>query len=149
MDEKPQVVVLKTGKHLTEWEAENVRRKGEHAREEPADDERIADAPLVERGLAPLPDPNAAPAPTDKPDESVENSKKKAKDPHVGLSFSSSGSSSAVKSRKRKVIDTDPDFENLKASVSGKKEDDAGKAAKKAKKPKKEKKTLLSFGDDA
>lgn len=129
MDEKPQVVVLKTGKHLTEWEAENVRRK--------------------ERGLAPLPDPNAAPAPTDKPDESVEKSKKKAKDPHVGLSFSSSGSSSAVKSRKRKVIDTDPDFENLKESVSGKKEDDAGKAAKKAKKPKKEKKTLLSFGDDA
>lgn len=28
-DEKPQVVVLKQGKHLTEWEAENVRRAGE------------------------------------------------------------------------------------------------------------------------
>ena len=28
-DERPQVVVLKAGKHLTEWEAENVRRKGE------------------------------------------------------------------------------------------------------------------------
>ena len=27
-DEKPQVVVLKAGKHLTEREAENVRRKG-------------------------------------------------------------------------------------------------------------------------
>lgn len=27
-DEKPQVVVLKEGKHLTAWEAENVRRKG-------------------------------------------------------------------------------------------------------------------------
>ena len=27
-DEKPQVVVLKQGKHLTEWEAENVRRAG-------------------------------------------------------------------------------------------------------------------------
>jgi hypothetical protein len=27
-DEKPQVVVLKEGKHLTEREAENVRRKG-------------------------------------------------------------------------------------------------------------------------
>ena len=27
-DEKPQVVVLKEGKHLTEREAENERRKG-------------------------------------------------------------------------------------------------------------------------
>ncbi|KAE9403725.1 hypothetical protein BT96DRAFT_917301, partial [Gymnopus androsaceus JB14] len=27
-DELPQVVVLKAGKHLTEWEAENVKRKG-------------------------------------------------------------------------------------------------------------------------
>lgn len=27
-DEKPQVVVLKAGKHLTEFEAENIRRKG-------------------------------------------------------------------------------------------------------------------------
>lgn len=27
-DEKPQVVVLKEGKHLTEREAENIRRKG-------------------------------------------------------------------------------------------------------------------------
>lgn len=30
-DEKPQVVVLKAGKHLTEREAENIRRKGEVA----------------------------------------------------------------------------------------------------------------------
>jgi hypothetical protein len=28
VDERPQVVVLKKGKHLTEWEAENERRKG-------------------------------------------------------------------------------------------------------------------------
>ena len=28
-DEKPQVVVLKAGKHLTEREAENVRRQGQ------------------------------------------------------------------------------------------------------------------------
>lgn len=28
-DEKPQVVVLKAGKHLTEREAENIRRKGQ------------------------------------------------------------------------------------------------------------------------
>ena len=88
------------------------------------------------------------PESTDKPDESTEKSKK-PKDPHMGLSFSSSGSSSAIKSRKRKVIETDPDFENLKASVSGKKDNDVAKAGKKAKKPKKEKKTLLSFGDDA
>jgi len=27
-DEKPQVVVLKAGKHLSEFEAENIRRKG-------------------------------------------------------------------------------------------------------------------------
>lgn len=27
-DEKPQVVVLKAGKHLTEFEAENIRRAG-------------------------------------------------------------------------------------------------------------------------
>jgi len=29
VDERPQVVVLKAGKHLTEREAENIKRKGE------------------------------------------------------------------------------------------------------------------------
>ena len=29
-DEKPQVVVLREGKHLTQREAENIRRKGKH-----------------------------------------------------------------------------------------------------------------------
>ncbi|KAJ3793156.1 hypothetical protein GGU11DRAFT_732253 [Lentinula aff. detonsa] len=118
-DEKPQVVVLKAGKHLSEREAENERRK--------------------ERGLPPLPEP-------DKTDStiSLNNKSQSAKNKESkSLSFSSKSSSSTNKSSnnfnalKRKV---------LGGGVHDDEEDnDEGRDSSK----KKEKRTLLSFGDDA
>ncbi|KAF9266375.1 hypothetical protein L218DRAFT_64477 [Marasmius fiardii PR-910] len=132
-DEKPQVVVLKEGKHLTEREAENVRRK--------------------EKGLAPLPDP-------DKPSgagntESSSSSKKekegkgKSKASTPSLSFSSSAKPQLNKSFKRKVLGgDDSEGDDDRKTNSGK-----GTAKEKnqppKKKSKKSTKTLLSFGDDA
>lgn len=82
-DEKPQVVVLRQGKHLTERQAENERRK--------------------EKGLAPLPEESVA------EDDSTPNKNKRArnKEPAPTLSFSS-GSSTKPAKRKRTIIgDTD------------------------------------------
>nr|GAT48468.1 predicted protein [Mycena chlorophos] len=83
-DEKPQVVVLKEGKHLTEREAENVRRK--------------------EKGLPPLPDPDppVASSSSSKP----EDKPKKSKPPSPSLSFSTAKNGGGFKAgaAKRKAI---------------------------------------------
>ncbi|KAF9064583.1 hypothetical protein BDP27DRAFT_1367078 [Rhodocollybia butyracea] len=128
-DEKPQVVVLKAGKHLSEREAENERRK--------------------EKGLPSLPDPNH-------PDESPTTaSASKEKSTIKSLSFSSGKPSAKSKASndfnalKRKVLsggDDSDDSQSGKAAKEGKGRGDGGS---KMKKKKKQKKTLLSFGDDA
>ncbi|KAG7444834.1 uncharacterized protein BT62DRAFT_1007860 [Guyanagaster necrorhizus] len=119
-DEKPQVVVLKEGKHLTEREAENVRRQ--------------------EKGLSPLPPDSTvdtevhAVDPTPK-ESAIAKGKKSA----PSLSFSSSKAAATKSSAsKRKRIGGLED-----ASLSSK-----APSKKKAKKAAKSK-TLLSFGDDA
>ncbi|KAL0571659.1 hypothetical protein V5O48_010299 [Marasmius crinis-equi] len=126
-DEKPQVVVLREGKHLTEREAENVRRK--------------------EKGLPPLPDMKEESS-EDKESEpsSKKDAKGKTKAPAPSLSFSSAKSTSN-KSFKRKVLGGDSDDDK----DSDKKGKPAGKDKKEPpkKKSKKSTKTLLSFGDDA
>ncbi|KAG5636182.1 hypothetical protein H0H81_008888 [Sphagnurus paluster] len=117
-DEKPQVVVLREGKHLTAHEAENVRRK--------------------EKGLPPLPDSaNIASSskesdPNTQPKESVKDTKS-----GTGLSFSSSKGKNKTTGNKRKAIGEIVDTRTSKISNSPIK-----------KKAKKERKTLLSFGDD-
>ncbi|KAF9048509.1 hypothetical protein BJ165DRAFT_1525956 [Panaeolus papilionaceus] len=135
-DERPQVVVLKEGKHLTAREAENMKRK--------------------EKGLPPLPD--------DAPVEETEDSSSKAGEALASgskstsasksLSFSS-GKTAFAKSNKRKAIGQ---LDGLKAELAEKTEDLKGKSDKpkgkdkkkgSSKKPKKESKTLLSFGDVA
>ncbi|KAJ3770406.1 hypothetical protein FB446DRAFT_744402 [Lentinula raphanica] len=131
-DEKPQVVVLKAGKHLTEREAENERRK--------------------ERGLPPLPDPeNHNPSSSDSPKAKSQSTKQKES---KSLSFSTKSSSSNQASSnfnalKRKVLGGG-------ALDDGEEDGEVGKGLTKKKKKtteksskKKEKKTLLSFGDDA
>jgi len=123
-DEKPQVIVLKEGKHLTEREVQNEKRKAQ--------------------GLPPLPEPSDNPnggpvSATTKP--KATNSK--------SLNFSSSGSSvvgSAARKKRKAVVDLqlqDDDFASLGDMVKGK----SSKPVKK--KPKKTDKKLLSFGDDA
>ncbi|KAG1736524.1 hypothetical protein EDB19DRAFT_1910188 [Suillus lakei] len=85
VDERPQVVVLKEGKHLTEREAENEKRK--------------------EKGLPPLPDPNKK-VENDTQDDAKSdmNSSKKQKEA-VTLSFSSSGAKAQQSNKlKRKVV---------------------------------------------
>ncbi|KAM6504116.1 protein of unknown function (DUF4604) domain containing protein [Amanita muscaria] len=132
-DEKPQVVVLKEGKHLNEREAENIRRKA--------------------KGLPPLPDPQKD-APLEaktgsKPKESSSDSKSKpSKQPPLSFSTSKSTSkqtSSAAK-RKLEVVLHSDDEDNRKLSKSSKKVANPPPANKKQKK---KNKTLLSFGDDA
>ncbi|KAG2075474.1 hypothetical protein BDR04DRAFT_1069901 [Suillus decipiens] len=117
VDERPQVVVLKEGKHLTEREAENERRK--------------------EKGLLPLPDPNKKVENDTKDDaKSVMNSsKKKQKEAAVTLSFSSSGVKAQQSNKlKRKVVgDLDGNDEGTKKAST--------------KKSKKTRKGPLSFED--
>jgi len=81
-DEKPQIVVLRPGKHLTEREAENLRREV--------------------RGLPPLPDPADS---TSNPPESETKGKapSKPKEPAPSLSFSSTKNSFKTGAAKRKA----------------------------------------------
>ncbi|KAG2337450.1 hypothetical protein BDR05DRAFT_970223 [Suillus weaverae] len=118
VDERPQVVVLKEGKHLTEREAQNEKRK--------------------EKGLPPLPDPNKTVENDTKHDakSDMNSSKKKQKEAAVTLSFSSSGAKAQQSNKlKRKVVG------DLDGSDEGTK-----KASKK--KSKKTRKGPLSFGED-
>ncbi|KAJ7631229.1 hypothetical protein FB45DRAFT_917895 [Roridomyces roridus] len=79
-DEKPQVVVLREGKHLTEREAENIRRQ--------------------ERGLPPLPDPTAESSASQAPDKAPP----KAKPLPPSLSFSSAKNGFKTGAAKRKAV---------------------------------------------
>ncbi|PPQ76550.1 hypothetical protein CVT26_013262 [Gymnopilus dilepis] len=134
-DEKPQVVVLKEGKHLTEWEAENIRR--------------------AEKGLPPLPDSNASIEESKLAEEAPkESSPSTSKSANQGLSFSSSSKPGVTKSNKRKAVGQLDELKaELKSMEKGKekgqsKSSDSGSKSS-SKKAKKNKKTLLSFGDDA
>jgi len=118
-DEKPQVVVLKEGKHLTEREAENVRRK--------------------EKGLKPLDEANLGQSLSNDANEPTSNTESapKAKLQTPALSFSSSKSGLKPSKGKRKAVgDLDDGIGTKSRMVTGKK----GKKSSKA---------LLSFGDDA
>ncbi|KAJ3899198.1 hypothetical protein F5879DRAFT_530244 [Lentinula edodes] len=154
-DEKPQVVVLKAGKHLSEREAENERRK--------------------EKGLPPLPDPDKL-QPTSSSASLKTNSNIKsqsAKDKESkSLSFSSKPSSIKAthnfNALKRKVLSGsnededdgnegavrgrhgDANHKGVDETTKKRKKDGPGrKDTGKKEGKKKEKKTLLSFGDDA
>ncbi|KAF9647887.1 hypothetical protein BDM02DRAFT_3187607 [Thelephora ganbajun] len=124
-DEKPQVVVLKEGKHLTEREVQNEKRKAQ--------------------GLPPLSEPSN----DSKVDPVPAKTKPKATNPK-SLNFSSTGSSTtgSVAKKRKAVVDLqlqDEDFASLGDVVK-----DIGKGSKPAKKkPKRTDKKLLSFGDDA
>ncbi|KAI5119114.1 hypothetical protein M0805_007861 [Coniferiporia weirii] len=128
LDEKPQVVVLKEGKHMTAREAENEKRKA--------------------KGLPPIPDePQGREG--DSTEEANRGLKEKAKSTEkdssksASLSFSSSGASSSVRSagKKRKTVGDDQD------DIANREK--ADKKTKKTSKIKKAKTgTLLSFGDE-
>ncbi|KAI0749832.1 hypothetical protein C8Q80DRAFT_1218877 [Daedaleopsis nitida] len=121
VDEKPQVVVLKEGKHLSEREAENERRRA--------------------KGLPPLPEPESKETASPK---GVESGKETSTDETAkaaksqGLSFSS-GATGKGKGTKRKAVG-DGREEGEKPGVSTK------TSKKKTKKPEKK---LLSFDEDA
>ncbi|GLB40130.1 putative protein with domain of unknown function (DUF4604), partial [Lyophyllum shimeji] len=125
-DEKPQVVVLKEGKHLTAHEAENVRRK--------------------EKGLPPLPDPAEAASKNEaSKGEAASPAPGSNREPAAGsktqptsLSFSSSKTGVKTSNKKRRALGDPED------ATAGRAVDPPSK-----KKSKKQSKTLLSFGDDA
>ncbi|KAF9007541.1 hypothetical protein BDQ17DRAFT_1350846 [Cyathus striatus] len=87
-DEKPQVVVLKEGKHLSEREVVNIKRK--------------------EKGLAPLPNPEDILAKLANPEPTK---KETPKTQHQSLSFSSSSKpvKSATKRKALSLADDDDD----------------------------------------
>ncbi|KAF8120364.1 hypothetical protein EV363DRAFT_857154 [Boletus edulis] len=117
-DEKPQVVVLKAGKHLTEREAENERRK--------------------EKGLPPLP---ASDGESTKQDNKEQLSKDSAKPKQAApsLSFSSNAKSSSSSNKlKRRIA--------IEGEEGGDEGNKVKKAPKK--KSRREAKSLLSFGED-
>ncbi|KAI0342934.1 hypothetical protein BDW22DRAFT_1357485 [Trametopsis cervina] len=101
--EAPQIVVLKEGKHLSEREVENEKRKA--------------------RGLSPLRE--AADEEKDAQETSKANSsssKPKAKSQAQVLSFSSSGSSTKPGAKKRKIVgDADAGESSAKAAKPSKK----------------------------
>ncbi|PFH46774.1 hypothetical protein AMATHDRAFT_153877 [Amanita thiersii Skay4041] len=138
-DEKPQVVVLKQGKHLSEFEAENERRKA--------------------KGLPLLPNPALSKEEKEekgaKPSEGPTEPKnaKSSKNPALSFSTSKSGFKSTTK---RKAVGQPSDDESSKkgnaASAGPKKVKDSAEKNKKPSattKKQKKNKTLLSFGDDA
>jgi len=119
-DEKPQVAVLRQGKHLTEREVENERRK--------------------ERGLAPLPDSTVPALQTNNDERSVSEKVKEAaakKAAAHSLSFSSGTSKGGSKSAAGK-----------RKALGDAAHDDQGGSGKAKKKKVKGGKALLSFGDD-
>ncbi|KAG6817263.1 hypothetical protein H0H87_010924 [Tephrocybe sp. NHM501043] len=81
-DEKPQVVILREGKHLTAHEAENIKRK--------------------EKGLPPLPDPTAIKQDLEASPTALTETTK-GKKPN-SLSFSSSKTKPKPSGNKRKAI---------------------------------------------
>ncbi|KAH9015264.1 hypothetical protein EDB83DRAFT_2440164, partial [Lactarius deliciosus] len=84
-DEAPQVVVLKEGKHLSEREAQNEKRRA--------------------KGLPPLPDPAAAAPQPSSSGDAKDSKKKSTKEEAKGLSFSSRPSSSTKPTTaKRKAV---------------------------------------------
>jgi len=124
VDEKPQVVVLKEGKHLTEREVQNEKRKAQ--------------------GLPSLPEPSSNPTVDPAP-----NTTKPKTTNSKSLNFSSTGSNAAgsVAKRKRKaVVDLQLQDEESTSLRDVVKDKSSGPAKKK---PKKTDKKLLSFGDDA
>ena len=154
-DEKPQVVVLKAGKHLTEREAENVRRKGQS---------RVVWSSgircsryfmklrcfVIEKGLPPIPEPKEDNATADSTQSSSKEPTTSSKSSaSQGLSFSSS-SKPSIKSNKRKLDELRDGV--MKASSDDKaksKNPQKGGGSASVKKAKKSNKTqLLSFGDD-
>ncbi|KAJ6520116.1 hypothetical protein C8R45DRAFT_953927 [Mycena sanguinolenta] len=82
-DEKPQVVVLQAGKHLTEREAENLRREV--------------------RGLPPLPDPAESTSKLPPESETKAKASTKSKEPAPSLSFSSAKNGFKNGAAKRKA----------------------------------------------
>lgn len=121
-DEKPQVVVLREGKHLSEIDAENEKRKA--------------------RGLPPLPDKNTLEEdPVASSNTASKDQSKTQKDdkPMGGLAFSSSRSAKPG-AKKRKAGEASEGSLSAAATVP-----EAKKL--KTKKAKKETKGLLSFGD--
>jgi len=86
-DEKPQVVVLKEGKHLSEREVENEKRKA--------------------KGLPPLAESERTEGEMPKPAGKSTSAEKQTH--NQGLSFSSSGSTNKAKLKRKAVVDSRDD----------------------------------------
>jgi len=155
-DEKPQVIVLREGKHLSEREVEIIKRKGDSCLCTPGSITELGQ--ITEKGLSPLPETIDTAQRIHDVHVSEKDATKPVSSKSKGLSFSS-GKTTTKPSSKRKAIsqlDSDDDNdssvqmsnEKLKSKFEKGKEKEKNKVQLK-KRPKKESKKLLSFGDDA
>ena len=137
-DEAPQVVVLKEGKHLSEREVQNEKRKGESEPRRLLSRSHKVCCTILAKGLPPLPDHAAAkPHPESSGDAKDPKKTTQQEKDTKGLSFSSRPSSS-----------TKPTTTKRKAVGDGRGDGSRGSApAPKAKM--KRPKVGLSFADDA
>lgn len=138
-DEAPQVVVLKEGKHLSEREVQNEKRKGESEPRRLLSHSHKVCCTILAKGLPPLPDHAVATPHPESLGDAKDPKKKTTKQEKdtKGLSFSSRPSSS-----------TKPPTSKRKAVGDGRGEgshDSAPAPKAKMKKPK----VGLSFADDA
>jgi len=146
-DEAPQVVVLKEGKHLSAWEVENEKRKGEWGRDPITGLSITSFFPFFNikaKGLSLLPDPSApaAEVPSGDSKDPKTTKKQEAKEKKT-LSFSSGPSSSSrpMTTKRKAVGDGLGDEGDPESRVGG----STLKVKTKRKKPK----VGLSFADDA
>ncbi len=143
-DEKPIVVVLKEGKHLTERQAESERRKGmcwypSWPRT------LISYTASLAQGLPPLPEPdngnNDLGSTKSSTGVATSSSQRSSSGPGP-FSFSSSAKGPSSASQRATNI------KRLKRKASASQDEKPGKDLEKPKKKKKESKSLVSFGDE-
>lgn len=155
-DEKPQIIVLREGKHLSEREVETIKRKGDSCFCTLGGITELGQ--ITEKGLPPLPKTTDTAQGTHDVhlSEKEKNATKPASSKSKGLSFSSGKTTTKTFSKRKAISQLDSDSDNdspvqmsdekLKSKFEKEKEK---KKVQLKKRPKKESKKLLSFGDDA
>lgn len=136
-DEKPQIIVLREGKHLSEREVEIIKRK--------------------EKGLPPLPETTDTAQGTHDvcASEKLKDATKPASSKSKGLSFSSEKTTTKTSSKRKAISQLDSDNDNDSSvqmsneKLKSKFEKEKERKVQLKKRPKKESRKLLSFGDDA
>ena len=154
-DEKPQIIVLREGKHLSEREVEIIKRKGDSCLCSLGSITELGQ--ITEKGLPPLPETTDTAQGTHDvcASEKVKDATKPASSKSKGLSFSSEKTTTKTSSKRKAISQLDSDNDNDSSvqmsneKLKSKFEKEKERKVQLKKRPKKESRKLLSFGDDA